>query len=494
MNRGNRGWIPWLWALGCWGGIATEATEPSPATVPWHYQLIADARLLDDCSICDRLPLEIPLRGSFEARLVERNPLFDRYELSQIRFTDGAEPPGYELTGRGSFTWGGEVALVQEWSLEGTVRSSAGQRPVVLRSPLGGVTRPWPMLAVELAEEGGTVESRLFVTLAAAPLRELWFTTAHGMTSGLGEWPTNRLRSSDLLANPARVVREGAALLKQVGLAGNDLDAGVDAFTIPPGRDGEVWFSVDRAVVSTTLGPVAEGDLVSTRGIVVQRNADLVKAFGFMPPSPDLGLDAVEATSAGFRFSVRTPQFSERLGRWIGRGDVLTSDGRIERSHQDLFARFKPTDPSPDCGLDGFYFWPSGEVWFTTEEGFQDSVLGYVTDGDVLSDQGYVVARNLDLVRDFQPLEDLANFGLQGFWAISDAAAAGPGAKLRVALDPGRAILLSWEGGGRVHQVEAADQCGDPFQPVTPLVLDTAWSDPMPDPPRPGRFYRVRTW
>jgi hypothetical protein len=120
MNRGNRGRIGWLLALGCWGSNGTEAAEPAPDTTPWCYQLIAGARLLDDCSVCDRLPLEIPLRGGFEVRLAERNPLFDRYELGAVRFTDGAEPPGYELTGRGTFTWGGEVALVQEWSLEGT--------------------------------------------------------------------------------------------------------------------------------------------------------------------------------------------------------------------------------------------------------------------------------------------------------------------------------------------------------------------------------------
>jgi hypothetical protein len=495
MNRGNRGRIGWLLALGCWGSNGTEAAEPAPDTTPWCYQLIAGARLLDDCSVCDRLPLEIPLRGGFEVRLAERNPLFDRYELGAVRFTDGAEPPGYELTGRGTFTWGGEVALVQEWSLEGTVRTPAGARAVVLRSPLAAVKRLWPMLAAELVEEDGTPESRLFLTLVAAPLRELWFTTDHGMTSGLGEWPTNRIRSADLLARPARIVREGVGLMKMIGLAGDDVEADIDAFTIPAGRDGELWFSLDRDVVSATLGPLGEGDLLSARGTVVQRNADLLRAFGFMPPLPDLGLDAVEATGTGFRLSIRTPQFSERLGVVVGRGDVLTSDGRLERTHWQLLERFKPEDPDHDYGLDGFYFWPSGEVWFTTEEGFQDAVLGYVTDGDLLSDQGYVVAPNLDLVREFQPLEDLANFGLQGFWVISDAAAvAGPGVKLRIAPGTAGEIVLSWAGEGRVHQVEAADRCADPFQPVTPLLFDTAWSESRADPARAARFYRVRTW
>jgi hypothetical protein len=42
----------------------------------------------------------------------------------------------------------------------------------------------------------------------------------------------------------------------------------------------------------------------------------------------------------------------------------------------------------------------------------------------MLSDQGFIVVRNLDLVQPFSPLEDLADFGLNGLWLVTDLAPA----------------------------------------------------------------------
>ena len=75
-----------------------------------------------------------------------------------------------------------------------------------------------------------------------------------------------------------------------------------------------------------------------------------------------------------------------------------------------------PHHPIPveaDYGLDAIYVWSSGEIWFLIEEGFVDQNLGAIMPGDLLSDQGMVVYRNLELLGAFAPLEDLADFGLE---------------------------------------------------------------------------------
>jgi hypothetical protein len=463
-----------------------------PELARWHYRSVAGTTLLDDCAVCDRPPIWVPMAGGFDLVHTGGNPLFERFHVLNLRFSDGAVPPGVEITGEGVLEIGGEVAIQQRWTLYLNVRTPAGPRAATLQNPNLAPLRLWPMLAAELVEGDGTDFSRFYLTLAVAPFRELWFTTTHGLTPGAGGEPAARVSGADLLSDAGRVVVAGAALLKGAGLPP---ELGVDGFDVIPGGGGEVAFSIDRAAVSTLLGEVSGGDLVTSNGQALRRNRDLLAAFGFMPPVPDLGLDAVHLRPDDeYWFSVREPAFSETLGRVIGRGDLLSSRGRVVRAHATLLARFKPAEPDRDYGLDAFFAWPSGEVWFSVEEGFQDGALGYVADGDLLSDQGYVVMRNLDLVRAFQPLEDLANFGLEGLLVISDAPPAAGPPKLNQPKRTPAGLELTWQGPGRVFQVEATGRLDDPFVPVSPVLPAAAWTVPWGQPVAGGEFYRLLSW
>lgn len=463
-----------------------------PELARWHYRSVAGTTLLDGCAVCDRPPIRVPVTGGFDLVHTGGNPLFERYHVLNLRFSDGAVPPGVEITGEGVLEIGGKVTIQQRWTLYLNVRTPAGGRAATLQNPTPASPRLWPMLAAELVEDGGTDFSRFYLTLAVAPFRELWFTTTHGLTPGTGGAPAGRVSGADLLSDAGRVVTAGATLLKGAGLPP---DLGVDGFDVIPGGGGEIAFSIDRAAVSTLLGQVSGGDLVTSHGQVLRRNRDLLAAFGFMPPLPDLGLDAVHLRPDDeCWYSVREPAFSETLGRLIGRGDLLSSRGQVVRAHAALLARFKPAEPDRDYGLDAFLMWPSGEVWFSVEEGFQDGALGYVTDGDLLSDQGYVVMRNLDLVRAFQPLEDLANFGLEGLLVISDALPVAGPPKLH---QPGRTpagLELTWQGPGRVFQIEAAARLDDPFAPLSPLLPAAAWTVSWEQPVASREFYRLLSW
>src|SRR5207244_2853539 len=76
---------------------------------------------------------------------------------------------------------------------------------------------------------------------------------------------------------------------------------------------------------------------------------------------------------------------SERLSAPVRRGDVLSSNGTIMRSSKQLLAGFHPVNAANDYGLDALYVWPNGEIWFSTEDDFQDQTLGTISAGDLLS-------------------------------------------------------------------------------------------------------------
>jgi hypothetical protein len=200
-------------------------------------------------------------------------------------------------------------------------------------------------------------------------------------------------------------------------------DLGLDGVDLLPG--GEIAFSIESDLFSETLGDLHEGDLLSDQGRVMMTYSKLITPLGPEPPPLDLGLDAADLLENGeILFSIEKDFFSESLGRSVRKGDLLSSKGFIVRSNEQLVARFQPADPKKDYGLDAIFVWPNGEVWFSVETGFYGQHFEPYNAGDLLSDQGYVVYRNLELLGAFQPLEDLADFGLDALWIVTDL---GPG-------------------------------------------------------------------
>src|SRR6266540_2103798 len=96
------------------GAQALAATNASSS-----YTLLHGSYLIDDCPPCARPTILEPMRGTFELRLVEENTLFSRYELTNIEFTAGSVAGRtYKVVGRGTYSVGGEVALIQNMFLE----------------------------------------------------------------------------------------------------------------------------------------------------------------------------------------------------------------------------------------------------------------------------------------------------------------------------------------------------------------------------------------
>jgi len=477
------------------GGSPTKQT-------PWHYTLLTGSELIDDCPACGRPTFSFPLRGSFGLQLLEENPLFATYLVTNVDFiASNGSGIQHRVTGRGTFRVGGEVALVQEMHLEVLIWPFESDTPYAqLETKLVPVERRWPMLQLELNQTNGTLLQTYHLRLAAAPFSEIWFSTARNFTSGTLPPSEAAVSAGDLLSNLGRPVRRNRELMRNLGIMPVVPDLGLDGVDVRPG--GELAFTVEQSFTSERLGQLQHGDVLSDRGQLLVKNQLLLTAFGIQPPVPDLGLDAVQIVSESngkpdeVWFSIEQEAFSERLGQRLQRGDVLSNRGQIIRSNRELLGRFKPAESGVDYGLDAFYVWSSGEVWFSTEKEFRGTDGQSYGDGDLLSDQGYVVAHNLELVRGLAPQEDLANFGLDALWLVTDDIPSVPPPRVTSFSlnEQTGTTTLRWDGLGRVFQVEGAPDIRGPYQPVSFVIPQLEYQDLGASRMSGIRFYRVRQW
>lgn len=488
-------------ALGVMALAVTLGNGVAGAAERTLYTLLPASVLVEDCPPCGRPTIFEPMGGTFELRWVSENPLFTTYAVENVRFTaglGGGSGQTYTVNGSGTLRVGGEVALRQEWILDLTIKNGFGSKRCFLTNADPALTWRWPLLASELVQTNGTLTQVYHLDFQAAPMAEVWYSTATGLTSARWSAPTNRVSGGDLLTSGGRVVRTSREFTGALGLmpSPEPPDLGLDAVDVLPG--GDVVFSVDKDVFSERLGQLQHGDLLSSSGRLVRRNQALTAAFWQMPPVPDVGLDAVQmldGETGEILFSVERGFFSESQGVTVKPGDLLSSRGRVVKRNAELLARFKPVDPSRDYGLDAIHVWPSGEVWFSVEAGFQGADGQVYGAGDLLSDEGRVIWRNLDLVGPFQPIEDLSDFGLDALFVVTTAGAMPPAPPVftRIARTPALGgVLLEWSGPGRVWQVEGAPAVTGPWQAVSPVGLVQSYLDLAA--PRAGGFYRLRQW
>ncbi|HUW20877.1 MAG TPA: hypothetical protein VMW16_16375 [Sedimentisphaerales bacterium] len=401
----------------------TSALSPFCAAGALRYQLIEGSTLIDDCLLCGRPTIPVPIRGAFWLVPTDRDMWFCYFAVRGLRFTSISAEPKYVGRMDGEYQIGGDFALVHQMTLHGRINEFEGLR---FDSGVAFPKAGFPWIEIDLAQVSPADPLHTFsMHLVAVPWPAIWFSTEEGFHPS----DANRLKNlyvsdGDLLSASGRVIRTNNQLTRRLGIMPPAPDIGLDAVTrVRPAPASNlsccccrIWFSAEQDIFSETLGPLHHGDLLSDSGRIVRTCEDLVRPFRPQPPLADYGLDAVAIGRDGLLlFSTEQDFFSESLGVTIGRGDLLSQDGRIFKTNAQLMARFQPIEPIPKIfGLDAVYLWPHGEVWFSTEVDFVDARLGPVGHGDLLSDRGRIVARNRDLLRLFAPVEDLADFGLDG--------------------------------------------------------------------------------
>ncbi len=116
-----------------WPAFEIEATEDGTRD-PFHqytihiaaapqvemvrYELLDGSIFIDDCEICGRPTIPVPVAGSFLMGELDggANPIVT-YRVDEVRISSIKGDPPYTITGRGTYRQGGEVALLQQMNL-----------------------------------------------------------------------------------------------------------------------------------------------------------------------------------------------------------------------------------------------------------------------------------------------------------------------------------------------------------------------------------------
>jgi hypothetical protein len=467
---------------------------PSPAQVPTRvaYTLVDGSYFMDDCPVCDRLIPQLPMRGTFELVLQQDTGYSAQYAVRNLDFTAGGGTfPEYHITGQGTYTRFGEVAVLQNMTLSAQVQDPWTNHIAYFTNNSDVVEQPFPLIQMDLTDTNGTDQQTFRLHLFAAPVREIWFSTAKGFTSTNRFAPTNQISAGDLLSNLGRVVKRNSDLVGPLGIMPPVPDLGLDAVSVT--RRGEILFSIPVNVHSERLGQIHHGDLLSNRGMIVKTNQALLAAF-HPTSTADAGLDAVQVMPGGqILFSIQS-DVTTMFNQTLSRGDILSDHGVVFMTQQQLLAKFQPADPEDDFGLDAFYVLPSGEVWFSVEQGFRDERLGQIQAGDLLSSFGYRVCSNAALLAAFAPADPSQDYGLDGLFLVADTQVAKPPPRITSSSQSGGCLHLGWDGEGAVFQVETAPSLSGPWTPASEVVPDLTSDSPCGATAGGSGFYRLRQW
>jgi hypothetical protein len=84
---------------------------------------------------------------------------------------------------------------------------------------------------------------------------------------------------------------------------------------------------------------------------------------------------------------------------------------------------------------------------------------------------------------------------LDALYVITDAIPPASPPPLHIQAEPAtHSAGLTWEGQGRVFQVERADFVASPFQPLSPILPDLSFDDLGALTNRVQSYYRLRQW
>ena len=135
------------------------------------YTLITGSELVDDCPVCGRPTILAPLTGTFTLSLLDQNPLYTRYELTDISFQAGAQTgTEYKVVGSGIYQIGGEVAILQDLFLDIAINNGFATTKAQCVNTNRAVNQGWPKIEVSVDQTNGTPTQVYSLTLVAVPV------------------------------------------------------------------------------------------------------------------------------------------------------------------------------------------------------------------------------------------------------------------------------------------------------------------------------------
>lgn len=150
------------------------------------YKLLSGSQLTDDCPICDRIPIVVPLSGTFGLRRLDQNPILTRYELTNVSFTAGTtSSPQYQVLGSGTYEVGGEVAVYQQLFLNVAISNGVNAVNALCVSTNTPVTQLWPKIEVQVDQTNGTPAKVYHLALIAVPVPKIGSIVPDGQTGNV---------------------------------------------------------------------------------------------------------------------------------------------------------------------------------------------------------------------------------------------------------------------------------------------------------------------
>src|SRR5947207_2097628 len=127
-------------------GRAAAFAQAPTANQPWAYRLLHDSDLLDDCPVCDRISIPVPMRGTFSIRLIGETAISSRYALEDVNFTAGDRP--YLVKGGGTLEISGKIAVTVRMSLELQINDGVTNKLCYFTNSTAGLDRRLPMMDI----------------------------------------------------------------------------------------------------------------------------------------------------------------------------------------------------------------------------------------------------------------------------------------------------------------------------------------------------------
>src|SRR5437867_4082370 len=140
-------------AIGVLGALAlfgvTAASAQIDSSNVTHYELQPNSRFTWGCfgpCACAIFSSQ-PLKGTFDLRYVGSDPLFNNYEVSNVRWVLPQASSSQTIEGSGTYRVGGEFAVQQQLSLDLTI---GGEPPKHFDSGLVQGGGEFPKIEIEI--------------------------------------------------------------------------------------------------------------------------------------------------------------------------------------------------------------------------------------------------------------------------------------------------------------------------------------------------------
>jgi hypothetical protein len=152
-------------------GVVAATPAVAQSTNAQMYALVTGSQLVDDCPICGRPTILAPLTGTFTLSVLDQNPLYTRYQLTNISFQPSAQTGlKYKVVGTGTYQIGGEVAVLQDLFLDVAIDNGYTTTKAQCVNSNRQVSQQWPKIEISVDQTNGTPGQVYYLTLIAVPV------------------------------------------------------------------------------------------------------------------------------------------------------------------------------------------------------------------------------------------------------------------------------------------------------------------------------------